>query len=243
MIEYFPILVIVLASAVKGFCGLGFALVSVPLLALTWDDPKRIVTYITLCSFLQTWLMIKWAIPRVPWKVMPPLFSGMTAGVVAGIFLLNVLKPEPLFLILGITVLAISIWKLSGWMPPKPVSYIPHSGTVACGVVTGVIGAVSCANAPPLILYSTIRGWSAETIKAFVQPVFIFAGVTQLIGYVYIGIVTRELLILTAITSVPMLLATIVGMKYADRVPQDTFERSFYILVFFLSLLLIYKGV
>jgi|ETNmetMinimDraft_26_1059896.scaffolds.fasta_scaffold00299_8 hypothetical protein len=232
-----------LAGAVKGFFGLGFALISVPLLALTWDDPKKIVTYITLCSFVQTWLMIKWALPRVPWKVMPPLFSGMAAGVVAGIFLLKILSPEPLFFILGLTVLAISIWKLSGWMPAEPVSDVPQYCTVVCGVVTGAIGAVSCANGPPLILYSTVRGWSAQTIKAFVQPVFIFSGVTQLIGYFYIGTITGDLLILTAITTVPMLVATVAGMKFADRVPCHAFDKAFYSLVLFLGLILIYKGI
>ena len=242
MLEYFPVLVIALAGAVKGFCGLGFALVSVPLLALVWDNPKQIVTYITICSFVQTWLMMKWALPRVPWKVLPPLFAGMTAGIVGGIFLLNILKPEPMFFVLGVTVLAISIWKLSGWMPGKPLADVPTSGTVACGIVTGVVGAVSCANGPPLILYSTVRGWSAETIKAFVQPVFIFAAVTQLIGYTYLGIVTSELLILSAITIVPMLLATVIGMKFANRIPHQSFDKTFYSLVLFFGLMLIYKG-
>ncbi|MDP6361006.1 MAG: TSUP family transporter, partial [Planctomycetota bacterium] len=112
-----------------------------------------------------------------------------------------------------------------------------------CGIVTGAIGAVSCANGPPLILYSTVRGWSAQTIKAFVQPVFIFAGVTQLIGYFYIGTVTGDLLILTAITTVPMLVATVVGMRFADRVPCHAFDKAFYSLVLLLGLILIYKGI
>jgi hypothetical protein len=243
VLEYFPVLVVALAGAVKGFCGLGFALVSVPLLALVWDDPRQIVTYITLCSIVQTWLMMKWALPRVPWKVLPPLFVGMTAGVVVGILLLDILKPAPMFLILGITVLAISIWKLSGWMPGKPLSDVPALGTVACGVVTGVIGAVSCANGPPLILYATVRGWSAETIKAFVQPVFVFAGITQLIGYTYLGTVTSDLLKLSAISIIPMLLATVVGMKFADRVPRQAFEKTFYSLVLISGVVLLYKGV
>ena len=242
VLEYIPVLVIALAGALKGFSGLGFALVSVPLLALVWDDPKKIVTYITLCSLVQTCIMLKWAIPRVPWKVLPPLFAGMTAGVVVGILLLDILKPEPMFLILGAIVLAISIWKLSGWMPGKPVPDLPISGTVACGIVTGVIGAVSCANGPPLILYSAVRGWSAETIKAFVQPVFIFAAILQLIGYLYIDTVTSDLLILAAISIVPMVPATVVGMRFADRIPQQAFERAFYSFVLISGVALLYRG-
>ncbi len=113
---------------------------------------------------------------------------------------------------------------------------------LACGFSAGVLGGAYGMNGPPLVIYGTMRRWSARHFRATLQAYFLPASLLAMTGYWLAGLwvpaVTRDYLM-----SLPVMLpALFLGRAINRRLHGDLFLRIIYAGLACIGLLLIVES-
>src|SRR5947208_1323780 len=178
--------VIFLATLIRSAFGFGEALVAVPLLALLMPvevaAPLAVLVSITVAVVVlaEDWHRVHLG---SAWRlVVSTLF-----GIPLGLLLLKGL-PEPAVK----AVLAVVIIAFSGYCLARRTPLMLHDDRLAWpfGFAAGVLGGAYGMNGPPLVVYGTLRRWTAEHFRATLQGYFLPASVMGMIGYGVTGLWT-----------------------------------------------------
>ena len=176
--------VIFLATLIRSAFGFGEALVAVPLLALVIPvevaAPLAVLVSITVAGvvLLQDWQHVQL---RSAWRLVLATLPGIPVGL-----LLLTAVPGPVVK----AVLAVVIIAFSGYCLARRTPLVLHHDRLAWlfGVGAGVLGGAYGMNGPPLVIYGTLRRWSAEQFRATLQGYFLPASVVGLCGYWWAGL-------------------------------------------------------
>jgi uncharacterized membrane protein YfcA len=207
------IAVIFVATLIRSAFGFGEALVSVPLLALLISAkvavPLAVLFSITVAGIvvIQDWHKIHL---DSAWRLILPTLAGIPLGVL-------VLKkvPEPVvkasLAVLIITFSTYCLWRRT------PLELRNDRLAWLFGFVAGVLGGAFGMNGPPLVVYGSLRRWSAEHFRATLQGYFLPASLIGLAGYwwanFWVADVTRYYLLAFA----PAVVAVFVGRAINQR--------------------------
>jgi uncharacterized protein len=180
------ILVLFLATLVRSALGFGEALIAVPLLALVMPievaAPTAVLVSITVAFIIviQDWRRIH--LISALWLVVPTFL-----GIPVGLFLLKTL-PEPIVeAILGVIVMAFSVYSLAS---RRNHELKDDRLAGLFGFTAGVLGGAYGMNGPPLAIYGSMRRWSAEHFRATLQAYFLPASLAGMAGYWFGGLWT-----------------------------------------------------
>lgn len=212
-----------IATLIRSTFGFGEALIAVPLLAFFMPmqvaAPLAVLVSITIAAVVvaQDWRHVH--LRSAVWLVISTLL-----GIPFGLFLL---KHTPEHLIkgaLGALILLFALLCLAGIRRFK-LQDDSQSWLLTCGVVAGILGGAYGMNGPPLVIYGSMRGWTAQHFRATLQAYFLPASVLGMCGYLSAGlwtpVVTRDyLLCLPA-----MLPAVFLGRLINHRLSVAAFTR------------------
>ena len=211
--------VVFLATLIRSAFGFGEALIAVPLLALVIPvetaAPLAALVSITVAGIVlaQDWRKVH--VGSAGWLILSTLF-----GIPLGLWLL-IAAPETIVkAILAVVIIGFSTYCLVS----RKLFELKNDRTVwAFGFAAGVLGGAYGMNGPPLVIYGTLRRWSAEHFRATLQGYFLFASVVVLAGYWWAGLwiadVTRYYLL-----SLPVVLAAItLGRIVNQRLKGERF--------------------
>jgi uncharacterized membrane protein YfcA len=62
----------------------------------------------------------------------------------------------------------------------------------ACGLCAGILGGAFGMNGPPLVVYGSMRGWTAQQFRATLQAYFLPASILGMTGYLVSGLWGRS---------------------------------------------------
>ncbi len=165
-------LIFFVSAFVTSFAGFGFALISVPLLALLLPVKLAVALqfpYSMGLFFYQAWRYRD----HFQWEYARPFFGGALAGLTLGAFVLHYLPEVQLKRLLAVIVALVVLVNLSGAgrQISARFSKSPWLGRT-CGVVSGSFLGAYNVGAPPMVIY--IRSISEEplVIKSFIATVF-----------------------------------------------------------------------
>lgn len=189
--------VVFLATLIRSALGFGEALVAVPLLALRIPvqvaAPLAVLVSITVAAVVvvQDWHDVH--VASAGWLVLATI-----AGIPLGLVLLTRAEPRIVKAILAFVILAFALYSLLRRAPHQlREDRIPW--LLGCGFVAGLLGGAYGMNGPPLVVYGSLRGWSAERFRATLQAYFLPASVLGMTGYwaagLWIPLVTRYYLL------------------------------------------------
>lgn len=215
------------ATVIRSAFGFGEALIAVPLLAffipLQVAAPLAVLVSITIAAVVvvQDWRHIH--LRSAGWLVVSTLF-----GIPLGLLLLTHAPENLVKAVLGGLILLFSLFSLRGGMHMK-LQHESRGWLLGCGFVAGVLGGAYGMNGPPLVVYGSLRGWTAQQFRATLQAYFLPASVLGMIGYMSAGmwtrVVTRDyLLCLPA-----MLPAVFIGRAVNNRLSTGAFSRYIYV--------------
>ena len=223
-----PVLGIVfLATFIRSAFGFGEALFAVPLLALylplTIAAPLAVLISITIAAVVvvQDWHKIH--LRSTGW-----LFGSTLAGIPVGLWLLTSSHQRIIRILLAIVILSFSLYSLLGRRPPE-LKNDSRGWLLGCGFCAGVLGGAYGMNGPPLVIYGSMRRWSAQHFRATLQGYFLPASIVGMAGYWVAGLwvpaVTRYFL-----WSLPLLWPAIwLGRVVNHRMHGDGFLRYVYL--------------
>ena len=186
----YVLLIVFVATLIRSTFGFGEALFAVPLLALCM--PLRVATpLVVLLS-----ITIAATIVAQDWRSIHLRSSGglllpSLAGIPLGLLLLG--SPYETFtkIVLALVIIAFAGYSLLGRRVPE-LRQDSLGWLLGCGFLAGVLGAAYGMNGPPLVVYGSMRRWSAQRFRATLQGYFLPASVLAMAGYWLAGMWVPE---------------------------------------------------
>lgn len=206
--------VVFLATLIRSALGFGEALVAVPLLALRIPvqvaAPLAVLVSITVAAavLVQDWRDVQ--VRSAGWLV-----AATAVGLPIGLLLLTAVDARIVKGVLAVIILAFAVYSLLG-RAPMHLREDRTSWLLGCGLVAGVLGGAYGMNGPSLVVYGSLRRWSAESFRATLQAYFLPASLLGMVGYwaagLWVPLVTRYFLL-----SLPAALAAVVIGRVVNR--------------------------
>jgi uncharacterized membrane protein YfcA len=215
------------ATLVRSAFGFGEALIAVPLLAffipLRVAAPLAVLVSITIAMVVvvQDWRHIH--LRSAGWLVFSTLF-----GFPLGLLLLT-RSPEDLIKAgLGGLILLFALFCLAANMRFR-LHRDSWPWLLTCGFIAGILGGAYGMNGPPLVIYGSLRNWTAQHFRATLQAYFLPASVLGMCAYLSAGlwtpVVTHDYLLCLPV----MLPAAFVGRVVNHRLSAAAFSRYVYL--------------
>jgi uncharacterized protein len=219
------VVVVFVATLIRSAFGFGEALVAVPLLALRIPiqvaAPLAVLVSITVAALVvvQDWRDVH--VGSAGWLVLATI-----AGLPLGLLLLTGVDARTVKAVLALVILAFASYSLLGAPFHLREDRIPW--LLGCGLVAGILGGAYGMNGPSLVVYGSMRRWSAERFRATLQAYFLPASILGMAGYwaagLWVPVVTRYYLLTLPAT----LVATAVGRSLNRRLAGRNFVRWAY---------------
>jgi len=231
--------VLFLATFVRAALGFGEALVAVPILSLIVPvqtaAPVAVLISITVAAaiLVQDWRHVQ--LRSASWLILSTLI-----GTPLGLLLLvraptNVVKAS-----LGFVILAFSVY---GLVRRQLVALHDDRLVAAFGFGAGVLGGAYGMNGPPLAVYGSLRGWSAQHFRATLQGYFLPASMMAMAGYWAAGLWTSDVTHYYLISLPSVVVATLLGRLATLRMNTGLFLRCVNIGLVLVALILFAQGV
>jgi len=114
---------------------------------------------------------------------------------------------------------------------------------LVCGFCAGVLGGAYGMNGPPLVVYGSMRRWTAQHFRATLQGYFLPASIIGMIGYWIAGLwvptVTHYFLISLPVT----FLAIFLGRLLNHRMHGDNFLKYIYLCLVVIGAILLGQAI
>lgn len=218
--------VLFLATLIRSTLGFGEALIAVPLLALytpvTVAAPLAVLVSVIVAGVIvgQDWRRIE--VRSAGWLVVSSLF-----GIPLGLLLLARANDHVVKLLLGVVVIAFSIYFLAS-LRLRHLSNDHAGWLLACGFLSGILGGAYGMNGPPLVVYGALRRWPPQQFRATLQGYFLPASIAGAIGYATIGLWSTAI-IRYALWSLPgVIVAILLGRWLNHRLRGNEFFTAVY---------------
>ncbi|SDO68285.1 sulfite exporter TauE/SafE family protein [Desulforhopalus singaporensis] len=243
--EYLLIpLVAIAAFFLKGVTGTGTTTVIVALGSF-FIDPKLTVVLASFINIFGGISMIRIDPVPISSRYWIPISLLMVAGSIAGASALNVIAARHFQLILGAAFFLTALWFLFHVPAPKQQRPLPaRAGSLDLGVGTfaGFCGGFIGINAPPLVLHFG-RNLDKRHLRRLLVLIFIPAALAQTATFVANGLFDLKVVTLGILMLPAMFIGVWLGNRTFNYISETMFRRTLGLLLVFVSIRLIFKGV
>ncbi|OKY75871.1 MAG: permease [Desulfobulbaceae bacterium DB1] len=238
--EFFFIFIIFLAAGfTQGLSGFGSALVALPLLSL-FLDMKTAVPLCMLNGLIITAYLSLQLRRHADWKKIIPLLIGGMPGIYVGASFLKEADSNLIKLLLGVMIISYALYNLL--LTPRPRMVKPF-WAYAAGFFTGVIGSAFSAGGPPVIIYTTLTGWSKDDIKATLSVFFFITGIAAAGAHAVSGLTTMTVLRYHALSAAFVLLGVWIGSRCYGRIRRESYLRLMLYLLVVMGGMMIFSAI
>ncbi|MBN1112364.1 MAG: sulfite exporter TauE/SafE family protein [Bacteroidales bacterium] len=235
---FWIVLVVVIASLVKGITGFGFALVALPPLMI-WYSPKEIIPVLLLCNLFASVLIILQKKERqlinrqFKWLI---IFGALFT--IVGVIFLKYLPEHLLIVIVSIFLIILTVLSILGVQ--YPIKITNRSYKIAGAFLGFLTGSISISG-PPMALFL----YSAKVDKQQFREIFswfsIVTSIVALAGYVVLGILTIESLKMSLLFLPILFIGSFIGKKLNNLIPLIVFKKAILIITLFSSVFILLK--
>jgi uncharacterized protein len=219
--------IVFIATFIRSAFGFGEALFAVPLLAffipLKVAAPLAVLISITIAGIVvaQDWRKIH--LHSTGWLV----FSTV-CGIPLGLLLLTSSHQRAVKVALAVIIMSFSAYSLTARRAPALQSD-SRRWLIGCGFFAGVLGGAYGMNGPPLVIYGTMRRWSAQHFRATLQGYFLPASIVGMAWYwlagLWVPLVTHYFLL-----SLPVIVPAVwLGRVVNHRMQKEAFLKYVYV--------------
>jgi len=231
--------IIFIAALTRSTFGFGDAMVGMPLLVmaigLNTATPLVGLMGITASS---TILIKHWRDVHI--KSVWPLIIYTLIGIPVGILLLKGLYENVMKSVLAFVIIVFSLYNIF-----KPKLFTLANDKLACifGLSAGILGGAYNTNAPPVVIYGTLRQWNPEKFRATLQGYFFPTGSLIVMGHCIGGLWTKPVLVNYAFSFPVILVAIFLGGRINRKIPKARFDNYIYVFLVILGICLLIETV
>lgn len=166
-----------------------------------------------------------------------PFIAGGATGIPLGAQVLGWASAEHMRAAIGLLLVLFSIYTL---VRPRLQPHQAGSfGDFLVGAASGIVGASTGLAGLPVIVWSTVRGWSKDEQRAVFQPVVITIFTMTLLWFGGSGMVTSDTLRLFLIGLPAAVLGTWLGLKLYGALDEARFRSIVLVLLLISGLILL----
>jgi uncharacterized protein len=214
--------IIFLASLLQSLSGFGFSMIAMPMATLFL--PAKVVApiLVVLCLMLNSTIVYKVRKHFDVRSIWPLLLTGIIFTPV-GTWALIVLDELVLRLFIGVLIVVVSILLMVG-LRVKIENEKPWFASL--GVISGLLNGSMTLAGPPVIVFLTNQSEDKHSFRARLTGYFLLLGIFTFGNYAVTGLMlTRNVGIYCALTTIPMFIGTFTGIRLADKVSEKAFKK------------------
>jgi len=226
------------ASLVMGLAGFGIALVAMAFLPY-FMPPETAIVVLTIYTIVFVIVIFVPVRRHLTPRGVVLLLAGTVLGTAPGVWILLAVSASTLNRIIGAVLVAVVLLEWAGRYPERLAG---RWWGLGAGFVAGVMGGAVGMPGPPVVVYSTMQGWSPRTIKANLQVFFFVNQAVILAGYWRAGLLKGEVWRLSASLALPAAAGIVLGVALFNHVDHASFRRVVFAVLLVSGLVLLTRG-
>jgi hypothetical protein len=226
------VIVILMASLLKGMTGFGFALLALPILTIFFPM-QALVPAMTLFNLFTSLYILANIKLKIEYKYLLPMLLASFIGIPAGVHILQYLPEQTMELTTGISIFSLSMVILLSGNKEIPESR-KKKPIFFAGFLSGFMASSMSIGGPPIALAMNRKGYTKERFRKMFALVSVINAVIATVLYVAKGIFVAFSLKFAAFLFPVMLLGSKLGDVLSQKVNQAQFKR----MVLYLNMLL-----
>ena len=208
-----------MGSTLNSLSGFGFALVTVPLMAVAVGPKEAVVLSAIVGLFSNSGVAVRYR-ADTDRPVAARLLAGSVVGMPLGLLVLQRIDEDPLKVAIALVVLATAGLLAAGWTPPPPTRAVD----VGAGFLSGVLNTSIGISGPPVVLLLQAKGTRKASFRATIATLFAIAGVIALVLFAIGDRYTRSVWLAAVVALPAWPLGWLLGATLHRRVPEERFR-------------------
>ncbi len=238
MTVFWIILIISLASLLKGITGFGFALVSLPLL-MFWYPAKELIPILFVCNLISSFIII---LQKKDRKLVNQNFKDLiifaALFTIFGVIALNYVSESNLVIILSSFLIVLSLLSLLGVKYKINLSKKTFKIT---GAVLGFLTGFISISGPPLALFLNSSNLDNQEFREVFSWFSVITASIALIGYGFLGLLNVNTFKM-AFMVLPILFAgSYIGKRLNHKIPLIVFRKATVFISLIASVIILIK--
>jgi hypothetical protein len=229
-------IILFFASFTLGTAGFGFALVSVPLLALVVSPRIAVPLVVVYSNGINFFLLLRFR-DHIEWPKLWPLLVGVLPGIPLGICLLKNTEDIVIRKIVGAVVIGFILWNL--FTRTQRSQDLSRFWAVLAGFMSGILTGASAMGGPPVLMYLTLTQWEKNLTRATLQSFFFITGTCALLGLTLERLLTLDVLRFNLLYLPSVILGSVMGYIAFKRISSERFRKMLVYLLLAIGLFLI----
>lgn len=225
-------------SFIQSTTGFGFAILAMSILPfiIPYKTATIVVLLLTTIFTLQNSYHFR---KHIKLKFVLPVLLASFAGRTIGIVILMALNTDVLRVMLGITLIAFSIYfaAFSGRLKIRPSI---KNGAIS-GVASGIIGGLFNTGGPPLVVYYFSALEDKNEYLANLHFTFALSALYSSILHIAYGNISLEIIKITLVSTVAVSAGGAIGLYFFRKVNKDLLCKAIYSFMALSGILLIIK--
>ena len=229
------------AGVIKGTIGVGLPTITISIMA-QFVDPRVAIAFLLLPALVtNSWQIYRGG--RVLYCIENLWPFGLTLMIT--ILISSFFAPSvPVdWLVAGIGVMVV-LWTVSSLVktPPALPDTIDRPVQFFAGFVAGTIGGLTAIWSPPMVMYLHSRRLTKNDFVAFTGFLILCGTVPLAVGYLFNGLLTRDLALGSALMIIPTLAGFTIGERMRSRLNGKQFQNIVLIVFCIMGLNLIRRA-
>ena len=229
------------AGTVKGVLGFGLPLITMSLLPFVIPVELAIVLSALVQPATNIGQLISTGGAREAYQSTRAILFALIPSVALGAWFLSELEGNSHLLILGLTLIAFSIYSISGFSFSISKDRQNFAGTLT-GLVAGLIGVLTSINGMFFIMYLVGIGAGRQAFRAAIALLFIVSGVLINSGFWFAGLLNQNNIIIGILVLVPCFIGMWTGNLIGSRIPNEQFRKMILYALLVIGTVFILRG-
>lgn len=216
--------VLIVAGLVKGMIGFGLPLVALSILTQFLPKEWALALMILPVVFSNLFIGFQGRLFVPSLRRFWPVIVAVGGGILLGASSLGWLPQDGFLVLVGLVVIGFALAEQFHLVLPVPPRHERSVG-VAAGLFGGLLGGISTAYGPPLIMYLTALRLPKVEFVAAIGTIWSFAALVLIVAFNRSGILDGERFWWSLAACVPVGFGLWIGSRLRDRIPQEPFRR------------------
>jgi uncharacterized membrane protein YfcA len=230
---YFVVLVVFIASIIRGFNGFGFSATCIS--GFSFILPAiEIVPIILALEVIISIFMVPYIWNKIDWNFVFKLLIGITIGSPIGLYLLKHLNSETTHLTVCLLVIFFSILLMKGYSNQKINN---NYGKIITGIISGTLNGLTTLGGMPVALFLLTTSIQPAVIRGSLAALFFLTDIYAFILSAFLGIVDMT----TIYRVVPLIfvlpIGVFIGNKFFIKSNEETYRKIVFYFLIFISVL------
>lgn len=232
LVLFVAVFLAVFTQSVSGF---GVALVAMSILpaivGIQTATPLVALIAIVLELFLFIWYRSAFNLQAI-WRVI----LAALVGIPIGLYALKQLNPEIIVKLLGIILIAYSVYGLIQLKLPE----LKHPyWAYLLGFISGILGGAYNTVGPPVIIYGNCRRWPPKEFKSNLQGFFLITSTVIGLGHLISGNLTEEVWKYFLLSAPAIILGIIAGVNLDNVINPELFRKIVLVLLLLMGIIIV----